>query len=354
MRDVLPDIDRWRAQGEAIALATVIQTWGSAPRGVGAKMALTAGGEIAGSVSGGCVEGAVVEAGRQTLNSGRPQLLHFGVADETAWEVGLACGGSIEVFVEPLDAALYDRLRAALLDDRPSVAATVVRGPSQYLGHKLVLYDDGSAFGALGEPLDGAAIPAARAALETGESRRLILGLPGTAESVEVFIEVSLPSPTLIIIGGVHIAIALTAIARALGYRTVVVDPRRAFGSATRFPHADQLIQKWPDEALAQIGLTRSTAVVMLTHDPKLDDPALKIALPSPAFYVGALGSRTTQAKRRRRLLDAGLTEAHLARLHGPIGLDLGARTPEEIALAVMAEIVAVRNQQDGGRQPST
>lgn len=345
MRDVLSDIDRWRAQGQAIALATVIQTWGSAPRGVGAKMALTPGGEIAGSVSGGCVEGAVFEAGVQTLKSGRPQLLHFGVADETAWEVGLACGGTIEVFVEPLDLALYDRLRAALVDEQPVTVVTVVRGPAELLGRKLVMHADGSTFGTLGEALEATALAAARAALASGQARRLTL--PQAAEPVEVFIEVNLPSPTLVIVGGVHIAIALTAIAKALGYRTVVVDPRRAFGSEVRFPHADRLIRAWPDEALAQVGLTPSTAVVMLTHDPKLDDPALKIALSSPAFYIGALGSRTTQAKRRRRLLEAGLSEAQLARLHGPIGLDLGARTPEEIALAVMAQIVAVRN----GRQ---
>lgn len=345
MRDVLSDIDRWRAQGQAIALATVIQTWGSAPRGVGAKMALTPGGEIAGSVSGGCVEGAVFEAGVQTLKSGRPQLLHFGVADETAWEVGLACGGTIEVFVEPLDLALYDRLRAALVDERPAAVVTVVRGPAALLGHKLMVYDDGSTFGTLSAELDTAVLEMARAALASGQAQRLTL--PQATEPVEVFIEVNLPSPTLIIVGGVHIAIALTAIAKALGYRTVVVDPRRAFGSEVRFPHADRLIRAWPDEALAQVGLTSSTAVVMLTHDPKLDDPALKIALSSPAFYIGALGSRTTQAKRRRRLLEAGLSEAQLARLHGPIGLDLGARTPEEIALAVMAQIVAVRNGRE-------
>lgn len=345
MRDVLSDIDRWRAQGQAIALATVIQTWGSAPRGVGAKMALTPGGEIAGSVSGGCVEGAVFEAGVQTLKNGRPQLLHFGVADETAWEVGLACGGTIEVFVEPLDLALYDRLRAALVDEQPVAVVTVVRGPAGLLGRKLVMYEDRSTFGTLGAELDMTVLEMARAALASGLPQRLTL--PQAAEPVEIFIEVNLPSPTLIIVGGVHIAIALTAIAKALGYRTVVVDPRRAFGRETRFPHADRLIRAWPDEALAQVSLTPSTAVVMLTHDPKLDDPALKIALSSPAFYIGALGSRTTQAKRRRRLLEAGLSEAQLARLHGPIGLDLGARTPEEIALAVMAQIVAVRN----GRQ---
>jgi len=348
MRDILSDIDRWRVQGEPVALATVIQTWGSAPRGVGAKMALTPDGQIAGSVSGGCVEGAVFETGAQVLKTGRPQLLHFGVADETAWEVGLACGGSIEVFVQPLDATLYDAARTTLTEERLAATVTVVRGPANLLGREVMLRDDGSVVGALGDGLDAPAIDAARAAMSEGQPQRRTLP-DAAAEPVELFVDVLLPSPTLIAVGGVHIAIALAAIAKTLGYRTIVVDPRRAFGSEARFPHVDRLIQAWPDEALAQITVTRSTAVAMLTHDPKLDDPALKIVLPSAAFYVGALGSRKTQDQRRRRLLDAGLSEAQLARLHGPIGIDIGAKTPEEIALAVMGQIVAARH----GRLPT-
>ena len=343
MREVLAEIESWRAQGQAVALATVIQTWGSAPRGVGAKMALTPGGQIAGSVSGGCVEGAVFETGVKVLKTGRPQLLRFGVADDTAWQVGLACGGTIEVFVKPLDLALYDAMRAVLAEERPAASVLVVRGPADLLGREIVLRDDGIVLGALGGGLDESAVKAAHAALAEGQSQRHIL--PGSAaEPVEVFVEVILPSPTLVAVGGVHIAIALTAIAKTLGYRTVVIDPRKAFGNEARFPHVDRLIQAWPDEAFAQINLTRSTAVAMLTHDPKIDDPALNIALSSPAFYVGALGSRKTQEQRRRRLSAGGLSQAQLARLHGPIGLDLGARTPEEIALAVMGQIVAARN----------
>lgn len=292
MRDVLYDIDRWRAQGKPIALATVIQTWGSAPRGVGAKMAMTPDNEISGSVSGGCVEGAVYETGVEVLRSGRPQLLHFGVADDTAWEVGLACGGTIDVFVSALDPALYDAARAALLEERLFATVTVIRGPAEWVGRAIMVSEEGKATGALGDRLDEQAVPAAKAALAEGRSKRATMAVG--SKSAEVFIEVSLPSPTLIVVGGVHIAIALTAIAKTLGYRTVVVDPRKAFGSQARFPHVDQLIQLWPDEALAKIGLTRSTAVAMITHDPKLDDPALKLALPSPAFYVGALGSRKT------------------------------------------------------------
>jgi xanthine dehydrogenase accessory factor len=189
--------------------------------------------------------------------------------------------------------------------------------------------------------LDPPVLDLAQEALAQGESRRVILN-----EDIEVFMEVILPPPTLVAVGGVHITIALMTLAKTLGYRTVVVDPRSAFGNETRFPHVDQLIQSWPQEAFEQIPLTRSTAVAMLTHDPKLDDPALKIALPSHAFYVGALGSKTTQAKRRQRLLEEGLTEEQLNRLHGPIGLDIGAGTPEEIAMSIMAEIVAARNHE--------
>ena len=345
MRDVLSDIDRWLERGEPIALATVIQTWGSAPRRVGAKMAMTSTGEIAGSVSGGCVEGAVFETGSEVLKTGRPQLLHFGVTDDTAWEVGLACGGTIEVFVEKLDLAHYDTLRAALIEEQPAATVTVVRGPEEYLGRTLTLLANGGMAETVRSDLDLLAASTGREALASGESKRLTLTAPD-AVPLEVFVEVLLPSPTLVIVGGVHIAIALASLAKTLGYRTILVDPRKAFGSEARFPNVDHLIQAWPEEALAQVNLNRSTAVATLTHDPKLDDPALRVALHSPAFYVGALGSIRTQAQRRERLADAGLTEAQLDRLHGPIGLDIGASTPEEIALAVMAQIIAVRNKQ--------
>jgi xanthine dehydrogenase accessory factor len=334
MRDIFADVDRWHSRNERIALATVVQTWGSAPRAIGSKMAMAFDNQIAGSVSGGCVEGAVYEAGLEVIESGRPQLLHFGVADDTAWEVGLACGGMIDVFVEPLDPALHEFWRGVIAEDRPAAIATVVKGEG--LGQKAMVRGEGQAAGVE----DGALVEAARTVLTEGQSKRL------TAGNREIFVEAIQSAPQLIILGGVHIAIALTAIAKPLGYRTVVIDPRRAFGSEARFPHADQLIGAWPDEALAQVTLTSGTAVAMLTHDPKLDDPALKIVLPSPAFYVGALGSKKTQAARRERLLAEGLTEAQVNRIRGPIGLELGGRTPEEIALSVMAEIVAVQNGQ--------
>jgi xanthine dehydrogenase accessory factor len=345
MREVLPDIDQWRARDEAIALATVIQTWGSAPRGVGSKMALTRAGQIAGSVSGGCVEGAVVEAGTQVLKTGRSQLLHFGVADETAWSVGLACGGRLEVFVQPLDANLYTAIHQAIETDQLAATVTIIRGPAELLGREMFVHEDGTRDGTLGNRLDEPAIAAARAAMIEGQSERITLH-DFAPESIEIFIDVMQPSPTLILVGGVHIAIALTAIANTLGYRTIVIDPRRAFSSEARFPHAARLIQAWPEDAFKQVVLTPSTAVAMLTHDPKIDDPALKVVLSSRAFYIGALGSRKTQEQRRQRLLKAGLSEADLNRLHGPIGLEIGAKTPEEIALSVMAEIVAARHGQ--------
>ena len=340
MRDILPDLDKWRAEdNKSIALATVIQTWGSSPRRAGAKMALTPDGKITGSVSGGCVEGAVYEEGVQALKSHRPKLLHFGVADETAWEVGLACGGSIDIFVKPLDSEFFKPLRSTLVEEQVAALVTVVRGPNELLGRELLLNDHSSVTGSIGDEWNEQILNLAKETLEKGESRRVMMD-----EDIELFIEALLPPPTLIAVGGVHITIALMALAKTLGYRTVVVDPRSAFGNEERFPNVDQLIQKWPDDAFQEIPLTRSTAVAMLTHDPKLDDPALKLALPSPAFYVGALGSKTTQAKRRQRLLDGGITEEQLNRLHGPIGLNIGAGTPEEIAMSIMAEIVAAWN----------
>ena len=341
MRDILPDLSKWAAADDrSIALATVIQTWGSSPRRTGAKMAIMPDGRITGSVSGGCVEGAVFDSGLEVLKTNTPQLLHFGVADETAWEVGLACGGSIDIFVAPLDKEFFKSLRSVLVEERAAALLTVIRAPDNLLGREIIIKEDGNLMGSIDRYLDEQAVQLATYAIAQGSSCRANLH-----ENVEVFIEVILPPPTLIVVGGVHITISLVSLAKILGYRTIVVDPRSAFGSDERFPNVDQLIQSWPEEAFQEIPLTRSTAIAMLTHDPKLDDPALKIALPSPAFYVGALGSKTTQAKRRKRLLNEGVTEAQLNRLHGPIGLRIGAATPEEIAMSIMAEIVAASHQ---------
>jgi xanthine dehydrogenase accessory factor len=352
MRDILPDIDRWLVKHEKIGIATVVQTWGSSPRGVGARMAFTASGKISGSVSGGCVEGAVVEAGLESLRTGRPQYLHFGVSDESAWNVGLACGGQVDVFVRPLEESAFSLLSQKLLGGQTFATATIVRGPDRLLG--LELYISGERRGPASIPpgLDEVILQKARQVLLGGLSQIIRLKTAEN-EEIDVFVEVVSPQPVLVMVGGVHIAIALAELARTMGFRTVVVDPRRSFGSAERFPQVDQLIQAWPDEAFARLELNQKTAVAVLTHDPKIDDPALQIVLSSPAFYVGALGSSTTQAKRRARLLQSGLSETKLSRLHGPIGLKLGGQTPQEIALAIMAEIVAVQHSVPVEQIPS-
>jgi xanthine dehydrogenase accessory factor len=335
VKDILPDLERWQNEGRQVAIATVVETWGSAPRPAGGKMALTADGRISGSVSGGCVENAVVEAGKKTLANGRPQLLHYGVSDDTAWSVGLACGGSLDVFVDRLDPALFEAIGAALRAEKPVAIATVIQGPEAELGKKLALFEDGQVAGGI----DAAAVAEARSALQEGFSRRV-----NSAER-ELFIDVLRPAPRLVIVGGVHIAIVLVTLAKTLGFRTILIDPREAFGNPKRFPHADEIVNDWPDAALARIAPDGSTAIAVLTHDPKLDDPALLAALRSRAFYVGALGSRRTQEKRQARLREAGLTEEFLSRLYAPIGLPLGGRSPEEIAIAILAQIVAARNR---------
>ena len=341
MRDILSDVERWQMDGESIALATVVQTWGSSPRRVGSKMAFTLSGKITGSVSGGCVESAVFEAGVQSLKTKRPQFLHFGVADETAWEVGLACGGSIDIFVQPLDLDFFQAVNSTIKEEIPTVHVTVIRGLDELLGREILISEGGIDFGSLGNEWDAAVLKVGIQALSQGISRRVQL-----SESVEVFLDVILPPPTLVLVGGVHIAMALVSLAKTLGYRTILIDPRKAWGNVERFPDVDQLLQMWPEDAFGQIKVTRSTAIAMLTHNPKLDDPALKIALNSLAFYVGALGSKTTNAKRRERLLNDGISEKQLSRLYAPIGLNIGAQSPEEIALAIMAEVVEAHRKQ--------
>ena len=341
MRDILADLDRWQKDGESVALAIVVQTWGSSPRRVGSKMALTLNGKITGSVSGGCVENAVFEAGVESLKTKRPAFLHFGVADETAWEVGLACGGSIDIFVNRLDKDFFEELRTIFENEQGAVIVTVIRGPDEIIGRELLIREDGQVTGTLGNEWDEKVLNLPNETLTQGTSRRVMLN-----ESIELFFEVILPPPTLVVVGGVHIAVALVLLAKALNYRTVIIDPRKAWGSKERFPDVDQLIQAWPEEAFGQIKVTQSTAIAALTHDPKLDDPALKIALSGPAFYVGALGSKTTNEKRRERLLSDGMSESQLSRLHAPIGLDIGAQSPEEIALAIMAEVVNTHRKQ--------
>jgi len=353
MREALKALQAWTQAGQPAALATVVRTWGSAPRRPGAKMAVSQAGEMAGSVSGGCVEAAVVEEALRTLQSGAPKLLHFEVQDEAAWEVGLTCGGRLEVFVEPVAGlrqtapsgrTVFDELQSSLDQEQPVVRVVVVRGPEGMLGRSAVILPDGRIIGELEPALTDGLRLEAQAAVKSGLADRKMFSLQG--DEVEVFLDPLMPPPTLVIVGAVHIAIVLTRLAKALGFRVVIVDPRRSFNTPERFPDADALVTLWPDEGLQQVGLTQATAVAVLSHDPKLDDPALLTALRSPAGYVGALGSRATDALRRQRLLEAGLKEEELARLHAPIGLDLGGDSPEEIALSILAEIVATRAAQ--------
>ncbi len=333
MRDVMMDIDRWLSAGEQeIALATVIETWGSAPRKVGAKMAFTAGGAISGSVSGGCVEGAVIEAGQEVLAGGGPKLLRFGVADETAWSVGLACGGTIEVLVESLDRDIYAFVRDAAASGQTVTVLTALPESAADPNARLALAANGEMTGNL---------PASWLAEATDLMTSVNWSTRATlAGGLDVFVDRIAPAPSLVMVGGAHIAVALARLAYILGYTTIVVDPRRAFGNAERFPDVDQLVQAWPTKAFESLPPSSETAVVTLSHDPKIDDPALIAALRSQAFYVGALGSRRTHAKRRERLAERGVDDAELDRIHSPVGLDIGADNPEEIALAIMAEVV--------------
>lgn len=336
MKEILAEIDQWFAEGETtVALATVVETWGSSPRGVGSKMAVTADGRMCGSVSGGCVEGAVVEACTDTLRSGNAQLLHFGVADETAWEVGLACGGNIEVFVECLDEQWFKFLRQTVIEGWSGIVATVICGPQETVGRKAAYARNGAVTGSMGAELDSE-LQLISPALTQSQA----VNLPN---DWKVFVDLVRPAPMLVMVGGVHVAIALTRLAKGIGFKTIVIDPRRSFGSDVRFPDVDYLLQQWPQKAFQEIKPTPDMAVALLTHDPKIDDQALKILLNSDIFYLGALGSRKTHAKRKERLMKMGFGDEQLARIHAPIGLDIGAANPEEIALAIMAEIVAVR-----------
>lgn len=355
MRDVLEDIARWQAAGERIALATVVAVAGSAPRGVGATLAASESGEISGSVSNGCVEPAVIEEALRTLRTGRPKLLTFGITEaQNVEQIGLSCGGEIRVFVERLGA--IEPLARALRAEEPIAQATVVsvthpdaQTGTPPLGGRLLAPARGAVQGTLGDAaLDAKVTDEARALLRSGHSTlREYTVAPGTV--VEVFFAVYPPAPTLIIVGAGHIAIPLMRLAKIVGYRVVVVDPREAFATRERLPEADEILLEWPDEALARLPLSSATAVAVLTHDDKFDVPALRVALGSEAGYIGVIGSRGTRAERDRRLREEGVDEEQLTRIHGPIGLNLGARTPEEIALAILAEIIATRHGRSLG-----
>jgi xanthine dehydrogenase accessory factor len=315
------------------ALATVVSVKRSAPLPPGSKMAVNEQGEIAGAVSGGCVEGAVVVVAEEVLRGADPQLLHFGIADEEAWDVGLPCGGEIDIWVEPLGSdTVFEGERGAVV--------TAIAGP--HAGAKLHVDADGARHGTLGDPaLDE----------EAAAHAEELMWAERSEQRGDLFIDVRFPPPRLVIFGAVDYANALSRLASAIGWRPYVVDPRGRFAQPERFPHATDVIAGWPEEAFAKLGgIDRATAIVVLTHDPKLDDAALQIALRSEAFYIGAMGSRRAQAKRRERLLELGLDEALLERISAPVGLDIGALGAEETALSILSEVVAVKHGHDGGR----
>ncbi len=333
--DILDRAHAWRAAGQPVALATVVRTWGSSPRPVGSHLAVNTGGEFVGSVSGGCIEGEVIQGAQDAIADGKPRLLEFGVSDERAWQAGLACGGRVQVFVERIGPD-FDELMAARAAGR-----TVAR---------IIRIADGAHARLCGDTLSGAltlsgeTLAQARQRMAGAASGMLEESAAPDGDALSarpLFIRVYAPPPRLLVVGAVHITQALAPMAALAGFDVTVIDPRRAFASTERLPGVT-LCDEWPDDAMRRLAPDSQSAVVTLTHDPKLDDPALEIALASPAFYIGALGSKRTHAKRVERLAGLGLAE-RIGRIHAPVGLDLGGRSPGEIAVAILAEIIQTR-----------
>jgi xanthine dehydrogenase accessory factor len=361
MKELLETLAAWQADGVEVGRAVVVRTFGSAPRPEGAILLAAADGRIAGSVSGGCVEGAAFEEIERARRDGVSRVIRYGISDEQAWDVGLACGGTIDVLVEPSirPEVVAAAQRGATVDGaggRAIVVPLPADAPGPAFGpHEpgagepppasLLVGDDGVLVGSLGNAaLDADLVRVGLECLAGGMCRTVELG------GRSLFIEAYPVRPRLVIVGAVQVAIPLAALARELGFETIVADGRAAFATSERFPDVDRLVVGWPDEVADAIGLGPADAVAVLTHDVKFDEPAIVEALHRGCRYVGAVGSRRTQADRRVRLLAAGVTEAELARLRGPIGLDLGGRAPAETALAILAEIVAARH--DGSGRP--
>lgn len=346
MREVIAEIENWRMAGKPIAIATNVKRKGASLRPLAAKMAVTTTMEIAGSVTGGCIEGAVYQEAQEVISTGKPRLLHYGVVSgENPWEVGLSCGGTLDVFVESLNSAawlqVYAPLMTCLKENQPAVVATIISG--QGTGSKLMLKPDGSTLGDLGNH-------ELNIQVKTWMQNQLAL-LESTwksfelaSETIEVFADVLAPVARLIIIGAVHIAIPLVTLARVLGYHTTVIDPREAFATHERFADADELIVDWPSTTLEKLKLDENCYVAVISHDEKLDNPALAVALSSKARYIGVLGTRKNLPKRLAALRELGVGNEQFSRIHAPIGLNLGAVLPDEIALSILAEMVAARH----------
>ncbi|MBP2702367.1 XdhC family protein [Microbispora sp. RL4-1S] len=346
MRDVLGQITRWWESGERFGLATVVATFSSAPRPPGASMAVL-GDEAVGSVSGGCVEGAVYDLAQEVVAAGEPVLQRYGVSDDEAFSVGLTCGGIIDVFVEPVSRESYPELgeiAASVARREPVAVATILAGPGR-AGARRVIWA-GRATGSLGPArLDDAVDDDARGMLAQGTTGVLRYGPEGERrlDDLRVFVQSFAPSPRMLVFGAIDFAAAVARIGKFLGYHVVVCDARPVFATSRRFPEADEVVVRWPHDYLSEARVDARTVICVLTHDPKFDVPLLEVALRTPAAYVGAMGSRRTHEDRLARLREAGLPEETLARLRSPIGLDLGARTPEETAVSIAAELIKLR-----------
>jgi xanthine dehydrogenase accessory factor len=351
MRDVMDRLESWWKNGETAALATVVGTYSSAPRQPGASMLVGPDGEAVGSVSGGCVEGAVYELGQQVLTDGRPVFQRYGVSDEDAFTVGLTCGGIIDIFVEKVDPQTYEQLGGvtrAIRNDTPVAVATVVSGPHDRLGRRLVVWADRVDGTTGSERLDDAVRDDARGLLDAGRNAIVHYGVDGQrrGEGLDVFVESFAPPPRMIVFGAIDFAAAVARMGSFLGFRVTVCDARPVFATASRFPGANEVVVEWPHRYLAAEAaagrIDKRTALCVLTHDPKFDVPLLEVALRLPEVaYIGAMGSRRTHDDRIQRLKEIGLTDAEIARMSSPIGLDLGARTPEETAVSIAAEMIA-------------
>jgi xanthine dehydrogenase accessory factor len=352
VRDVLSTITKWWETGEPFGLATVVRTFRSAPREPGAALAASGGGEVTGSVSGGCVEGAVYELAREVIETGAPVLQTYGVSDDDAFAVGLTCGGILDVFVERVsrdEFAELGQVAAAVERGEPVAVATVIAGPGRVGARRVIWGTDaarpsGGSLGA-GERLDSAADDDARGMLAQGLTGVRRYGAHGErrGDELSVFVSSFAPPPRMLVFGAIDFAAAVARVGKFLGYRVTVCDARGLFATQARFPDADEVVVGWPHRYLDGVDTDNRTVICVLTHDPKFDVPLLDVALRRPAAYIGAMGSRRTHEDRIARLRQAGLTEAELARLRSPIGLDLGARTPEETAVSVAAELIQLR-----------
>jgi xanthine dehydrogenase accessory factor len=345
MRDIASGLAKWRAAGVRFALATVVRTFSSAPRGPGAAMAVAETGEVIGSVSGGCVEGAVYDLALSVIETGKPILQRYGVSDDDAFAVGLTCGGIIDILVERADSPEFAAALDAVLADEP---VALVHREGRYL-----MVSPDRQLGDLGEPgLTYAAAQQAAGMLAQGRTGMIELGTHGEQRmtDVDVFIQSFNPPPRMLVFGAIDFASAVARIGKFLGYYVVVCDARPVFATRSRFPDADEIVVAWPHKYLQENPVDPRTVICVLTHDPKFDVPLLEEALRTPAKYIGVMGNRRTHEDRMARLRELGIGEEELARLAAPIGLDLGARTPEETAVAIAAEIVALTWNGTGRR----